>query len=226
MTDFIRFPHTPHLAWLGEGQPREDKVLGEDEASELLSHDLIVEEKVDGANVGLSVDEDGRLRVQNRGSYILADQCHRQFRPLFRWLGPREARLAEALYPHLMLFGEWCYAVHSVRYTRLPDWFLAFDVYDKVEGRFWSAARRDDLAAELGLTVVPRLGEGRFDVPTLQRFLTRSRLTEHPPEGLYVRQDRDGYLRERAKLVRAEFVQAIEEHWSRRPLETNSLAST
>lgn len=224
MTDFFRFPHTPHLTWLGEGQPRGDKVLCPREAEELLAHELLVEEKVDGANVGLSVDEQGRVRAQSRGSYLERGRGHAQFKPLFRWLQPREAELAEALSAGLMLFGEWCYAVHSVRYTRLPDWLLVFDVYDRARGAFWSAARRDELAAKLGLATVPRLGAGRFSLAELRALLGSSQLTERTPEGLYVRRDVDGELVARAKLVRAEFVQAIDEHWSRRTLEINALA--
>ena len=70
MTDFFRFPHTPHLAWLGEGSPRDDKVLSPDEVTALLASDVVVEEKLDGANLGLSLAPDGRLRVQNRGQYL------------------------------------------------------------------------------------------------------------------------------------------------------------
>ena len=62
MTDFFRFPHTPHLAWLGEGTPRDDKVLSSHEAAALLAGEVVVEEKLDGANVGLSLDPDGGLR--------------------------------------------------------------------------------------------------------------------------------------------------------------------
>lgn len=67
---FFRFPHVPHLAWLGKGQPRDDKVLSPDEAAALLSGEVVVEEKVDGANIGFSASEDGELRAQNRGSYL------------------------------------------------------------------------------------------------------------------------------------------------------------
>ena len=35
--DFFRFPHTPHLAWLGEGSPRDDKVLSPNEVTGLLA---------------------------------------------------------------------------------------------------------------------------------------------------------------------------------------------
>lgn len=224
MTDFFRFPHTPHIAWLGEGQPRDDKVLAPHEVRELLSGDIIVEEKVDGANLGLSVDEHGTLRAQNRGAYLDLASPKEQFKPLKRWLSPRAHDLAEALFPDLMLFGEWCYAVHSVRYSRLPSWFLAFDVYDCGRGEFFSVERRNALTAKLGIEVVPALGSGSFDVAALSALLGKSRLTDGPAEGLYVRRDVEGCLVARAKLVRREFVQAIDEHWSKKALETNALA--
>ena len=224
MTDFFRFPHTPHLAWLGEGQPRDDKVLPPSDAREFLQHEVVVEEKVDGANVGLSLDERGELRLQNRGSYLSQGHCHPQFKPLFRWLGPRRQRLVEALAPGLTLFGEWCYAVHSVRYARLPDWFLAFDVYDPARGEFWSAPRRDALAARAGLALVPALGAGRFELTGLRVLMEQSRLTHGPAEGVYMRRDEGDRLAARAKLVRPDFTQAIDEHWSRRALQPNALA--
>lgn len=223
MTDFFRFPHTPHLAWLGEGQPRGDKVLAPHDVRELLARTVVVEEKVDGANLGFSVDEQGVLRAQNRGAYLELDSPKAQFKPLKRWLQPRAEALAAALFPDLILFGEWCYAVHSVRYTRLPDWFLAFDVFDRASGEFWSAGRRNALTAELGLAVVPQLGSGHFDLPQLTALLGNSRLSDGPAEGLYVRQDAGDQSVARAKLVRREFVQAIDEHWSKKALVPNGL---
>jgi ATP-dependent RNA circularization protein (DNA/RNA ligase family) len=221
---FFRFPHTPHLAWLGKGQPRDDKVLSPAEAAQLLAGEVLVEEKVDGANVGLSVNHEGGLCAQNRGSYLTPGSSHSQFKPLFRWLDARRDALSDALFPDLMLFGEWCWAVHSVRYTKLPDWFLAFDVYDRARKQFWSAARRDDLALALGIALVPKIGVGKYSVAKLRGMLGASRLSDGPAEGLYVRRDEGEYLAARAKLVRPEFVPAIGDHWSRRSLETNRLA--
>lgn len=223
MSDFLRFPHTPHIAWLSAGRPREDKVLAPDEVAALLSGDVVVEEKVDGANLGFSVDADGALHAQNRGTYLELDAPQGQWRPLRRWLATRRHALLDELAPDRMLFGEWSYAVHSVRYDRLPDWFLAFDVFERATGRFWSADRRNELAARLGVSVVPELGRGRYDVAGLTRLLGSSRLTDGPAEGLYVRREEGGLLVARAKLVRAEFVQQIDEHWSKRRLEENQL---
>jgi ATP-dependent RNA circularization protein (DNA/RNA ligase family) len=224
MTEFFRFPHTPHLAWLGAGHPRDDKVLSALEVQQLFSGEVVIEEKIDGANVGFSSDANGHVRAQNRGSYLEPRACHPQFKPLFRWLEPRADALRDALRPGLMLFGEWCWAVHTVRYTALPDWFLAFDVLDRVRSEFWSTERRDALVRDLGLATTPHLARGRFDVSGVTRLLGTSRLGTGPMEGLYVRRDEAGRLIARAKVVRAEFTQAIEEHWTRRRLEANQLA--
>jgi len=70
MTDFFRFPHTPHIAWLAEGAPRNDKVLSLAEAAEILAGDVVLEEKLDGANLGFSVSLNGTVCAQNRGQYL------------------------------------------------------------------------------------------------------------------------------------------------------------
>ncbi len=225
VTALFRFPHTPHLEWLGPGAPRDDKVLSRAEAHELLQNEVVVEEKVDGANLGLSVDENGNILPYNRGSYISLENSHPQFRPLFRWIEPRRELIANAIFPDLVLFGEWCYAVHSIRYDELPDWFLVFDVYDLEQREFWSTSRRNELAGQIGLAKVPELGRGRFDVHGIRQCLGTSKLGSGPAEGLYVRRDEGGRLVSRAKLVRPEFTQSIGEHWSRAPLRTNQLAA-
>ena len=55
MSGFLRFPRTPHLAWLGNGEPRDDKVLPSDDAAKFLAAPVLVEEKLDGTNLDFSV---------------------------------------------------------------------------------------------------------------------------------------------------------------------------
>ena len=225
MTAFFRFPRTPHLAWLGEGQPRDDKVLVPGDAKALLAGEVVVEEKVDGANLGFSVSGDGALRVQNRGSYLEKESTHPQFRPLWPWLRTRESQIMEALGPDRMLFGEWCHAVHSVAYNRLPDWFLGFDVYDRSVGKFWDSSRRSSLLESIRLHPVPRIAGGHFTIQGIEQLLsTPSRVGVGAVEGLVIRREAEGFTTARAKLVRREFTQAIDEHWSRGPLRRNELA--
>ena len=116
MTDFFRFPHTPHIAWLSVDAPRDDKVLSPAEVADLLAGEVVVEEKMDGANLGFSVSPEGRIRGQNRGQY-LTSPFHGQFAKLGPWLDAREDRLFDALGTRLMAFGEWCAARHSLDYA-------------------------------------------------------------------------------------------------------------
>lgn len=230
MGHFFRFPHTPHLAWLGKVEPRDDKVLSSAEAADLMSAEVVLEEKVDGANLGFSLSEEGDLRAQNRGQY-LAEPHGGQFARLPQWLVLHGSGIGDALLEHadrgLMLFGEWCAARHSLDYTRLPDWFLLFDVLETTTGRFWSSTRRDALAARLGLATTPRLSSGRFKLAELTAKVESwpSRFRDGPLEGIVVRREPAEWCESRAKLVRADFTQAIGEHWRNRRLEWNRLAS-
>jgi hypothetical protein len=217
---FVKFPRTPHLFWQGESAPRDDKLLDPSEAKALLRHPASVEEKVDGANVGLSLGPDGRLRAQSRGTY-LEHGTGGQWKPLWQWLAVRESQIVSALGPSLILFGEWCYAEHSISYDALPDWMLIIDVYDRPAGRFWSRVRRDVLARRLGLSVVPLLGEGLYNTQSLRRLIGPSRLGSVQAEGIYLRWDDGEWLTARAKVVRPGWVLASEEHWSSRPLKAN-----
>lgn len=224
MTDFFRFPHTPHLAWLGRGTPRDDKVLSPAETEGLLQGPVVVEEKLDGANLGFSVSRDGALRAQNRGQYLHPPYTG-QFARLGEWLARHEDALFERLGEHLIAFGEWCAARHSLDYASLPDWWLLFDVYDRDAGRFWSTRRRDAWAQGLHVAVVPPVARGRTSSAGLQEVLRsqRSRFRDGPMEGVVVRVEDDDWLLQRAKLVRADFTQQIDGHWRSRALEWNRL---
>ena len=68
----------------------------------------------------------------------------------------------------------------------------------------------------------------------LQALLdTPSRFAPRPVEGVYVRCDEPpahppagvlGWVQRQAKLVRPDFIQAIDDHWASRALERNQLA--
>lgn len=224
MIEFFRFPHTPHLAWLGNTPPRGDKILAAAEARKLLSGNIWVEEKLDGANLGISAEANGELRFQNRGEYIVPP-FGGQFTRLNAWIGHHGHNLLPKLVPGLILFGEWCAARHSVRYDHLPDWFIAFDVYDRDAGRFWRVHRRNAFAEQLGLPVAPCLLAGRADLSGLAGLATSSvsRFGSSLLEGLIVRHDGEDFLDRRAKLVRPGFLQFMGDHWRQRQTEWNQL---
>lgn len=200
------------------------------QAAELLAGDVVLEEKVDGANLGFSLSPEGELRSQNRGQY-LAEPCSGQFARLPAWLAIHGKTIGNALLEiseqRPMLFGEWCAARHSLDYTQLPDWFLLFDVFEATTGHFWSSTRRDALAARLGLATTPLLARGRFPLAELTDKLDSwpSRFRDGPLEGLVIRCESVQWCERRAKLIRAGFTQAMGEHWRTRRLQWNRLAT-
>jgi len=220
--DFFKFPSTPHLATLPGVEIRGDKVLSPSERDEFLRHELTVEEKVDGANLGISFDTEGNVRFQNRGAYLSLPGTG-QWKKLSQWITPRSDALFESLTDQYILFGEWCYAQHSVFYDRLPDWFLAFDIYDREHHRFLSSARRDILLEKLHVFRVPVLARGLISFSEIKGLLSQSRLCNQPAEGVYLRADSEDWLEKRAKLVRPAFIQSMENHWSRSTIKSNKI---
>ena len=192
------------------------------ERNEFLCHELVVEEKIDGANLGISFDSDGNIRAQNRGAYLELPGSG-QWKKLAEWLALKTETFFEHLFDRYILFGEWCYARHTVFYDRLPDWFLGFDIYDRETGRFLSCGRRDEFFRTIRICPVPTISCGHFTLSELSELLLQSKLGDHSAEGIYLRSDRGGWLVQRAKLVRPAFIQSIEQHWSRKNIEPNRL---
>jgi len=148
-----------------------------------------------------------------------------QFKHLNTWIRAHQDELFDLLYPHCILFGEWCYAVHSIYYDQLPDWFLAFDIYDLEQKRFLCRQRRHEILKDAGIYEVPFLGKRRIEPNNVIDFLntTQSTLYNGPMEGIYLRIEDDEQLLQRAKVVRPGFIQSIDQHWSRSQLRANKL---
>ncbi len=162
--------------------------------------------------------------VHNR-SRVVNGATHAQFKKLPEWISQHALELYPLLEPGRILFGEWLYARHSRAYSRLPDYFLAFDIFDGTSGQFLSRRARNELLAPSGIAAVPLIFEGplrRSDLPPL--LDTRSRFASEPVEGLYLRVDEGASLKARAKLVRPDFMQNITTHWSSHSLIRNGLA--
>jgi len=225
-TEFHKFPSTPHLAWLGRSPVRDDKVLSPPEAADFLRDEIVVEEKIDGANLGISVNEAGELQFQNRGN-LLTGSLTGQWKPIRGWMASHLSGFRRHLRPDLILFGEWCQTRHSIQYDLLPDWFLVFDIYDRDEDRFWSAECRDSLASDLRLATVPRLFAGHTDLSALRSLVqsTTSSYGDGPLEGIVIRREEGDWLAARAKLVHPQFTKGISDHWSRGRIFQNRLVS-
>lgn len=157
----VKYPRTPHM----EGsklQPGDD---GSDQASlaEIAKAwpgcKMIIEEKLDGANSGLSFSEDLDLRLQSRGHFLTGGAREAQFNLFKEWARVHEASFMERLENRFILYGEWCFARHTQFYDALPHYFHEFDVFDTKTGVFLSTEARRDLLDGLPIVSVPVLAD-------------------------------------------------------------------
>jgi ATP-dependent RNA circularization protein (DNA/RNA ligase family) len=219
---FFKFPSTPHLSVLGNGTVRDDKVLSIEKRDHFLKNKVSVEEKIDGANLGISFDDAGTLIIQNRGS-ILSKPYSGQWKKLEQWLKYRKETFFDHLHAQYILFGEWCFARHSVGYDSLPDYFLGFDIFNKQNRRFLSIKKRNERFKDMDISAVPLIDQGIFSFQQLGELMGKSRFSDEPAEGIYLRHDEGEWLKDRAKLVKPEFIQTMEVHWSRKKITPNRL---
>lgn len=236
---FHKFPRTRHLMDLGDAVTPDDIVMSDEQRADILaflrssseinkSRMLTIEEKLDGANIGFCIDDsNGEIVAQNR-SHFVNSKSHAQFKLLRYFIDTHEQDLRRLLRRGgRVLFGEWMYARHSVKYTRLPSIFLAFDIFDIEHGKFLSRAR---FRVEMEATQLERVPEiantlNEINEETLAGLTVnqRSAYSEEPAEGIYLRLDEGDWLLDRAKIVRPGFIVG-NQHWTRRKPEKNSFA--
>lgn len=232
-----KYPRTPHL----EGSRLQP---GDDDAdqmplAELAGGHAVIEEKLDGANCGISFGPGAELLLQSRGHYLTGGASERQFNLMKPWAQAHEAALLERLEDRYVMYGEWMFAKHSVWYDRLPHYFCEFDILDRHTGQFLSTRRRRELLRGAPVLSVPVLYDGPMPVSVkLLRQLVRPSLAKTPAwrqafehhvarekqpldlcwqqtdkadesEGLYLKIEDDNHVLARCKFVRHGFVQTI-----------------
>ena len=67
---FHKFSSTPHSFIMPGLKIRDDKVLSEIEAKQFYQFPIVVEEKPDGANVGISFNNNALVWIQNRENFV------------------------------------------------------------------------------------------------------------------------------------------------------------
>ena len=234
--EFVKYPRTPHL--FGSRGTADDKRLGPRESAAFVADPtLIVEEKLDGTNVGIHFTAAGRVVLQCRGHEITAGM-HPQYDLFKQWATATRPTLEALLADGRILYGEWLYAKHSVQYRGLPHYFFEFDIYDKRRAAFLDLRTRLTLLDGTGIHTVPVLHRGSCTEAELWGLIGKSAfdstfdnpLTGAPDalmEGLYLRTEAGGVVTGRAKLVRPEFVERVKlsEHWQHQPMVPNQLAA-
>jgi hypothetical protein len=225
MKQILKYPRTPHLE--GSRLQRGDEDLAVVPLGDLAGLPLVIEEKLDGANCGISFDSEGTLLLQSRGHLLSGGPRERQFDLFKRWANHHRAALWKVLGPKFVMYGEWLYARHMIAYDRLPHYFMEFDVLDRDRGEFLTTPQRRNLLGGSPVISVPVLSSGQPKTKTVETLLGPSQCSSSEwVEGLYIKWEDDGKVLGRYKYVRSSFLQAVEdagEHWMDRPIEPNLL---
>eukprot|EP00594_Rhizosolenia_setigera_P012520 CAMPEP_0178964414 /NCGR_PEP_ID=MMETSP0789-20121207/15655_1 /TAXON_ID=3005 /ORGANISM="Rhizosolenia setigera, Strain CCMP 1694" /LENGTH=690 /DNA_ID=CAMNT_0020649169 /DNA_START=15 /DNA_END=2087 /DNA_ORIENTATION=+ len=205
----IKFTRTLHLFDTGgTAVTSDDLVFSKDDYSTVFNMiaaadrgtsnnnvvDVIMEEKVDGSNVGFSLDANENIIAQNRSHYISSkDQA--QYNTLSSWIEEHRESLMKIL-KHtskttttttannspqinkstsqgLILYGEWVVAKHSIPYDRLPGQFIA---YDRFHERFYSRQRFYEVMRNTIIPVTPVIDMCQFSSTTTNKQKIESEL--------------------------------------------------
>ena len=133
-----------------------------------------VQEKLDGANLGLTWTSGPVIRNRNnilKKGYIKKETPAKlQFRSSWNWLHDHNKdiqKLSKSLMTPVTLYGEWLYAKHSIYYDKLPDLFVAYDIYIPQDDEWLSP---DKFESEMSQTNI------HFIKPELKTFNNMSEI--------------------------------------------------
>ncbi|PPQ79414.1 hypothetical protein CVT25_002684 [Psilocybe cyanescens] len=225
----LKFPRTPHLINLGAATS-DDVHTDVSAFANVVSGHAVITEKIDGANMGFSLSSDrSRILVQNRSHYVNS-ATHEQFRKLGLWIERHDKELRHILdrdpyFPErYILYGEWTYATHSIPYTHLPDYFIAYDLFDRSMKTWADTAVLHGLLDGTSISTVPIIHTGPMptDTELLQMIQQPSKFYDGRVEGVYVKIEINQSVKLRGKIVRSDFI-AGNEHWTRGALRVNGL---
>jgi hypothetical protein len=232
----FKYPRTRHIE--GSRMQTGDEDLECVPFKEVAGKHLVIEEKVDGANSGISFDGDANLLLQSRGHYLTGGPREKHFNLFKQWANTLAGPLFDILGDEFVLYGEWLYAKHTVFYDRLPHYFMEFDIMEKATGKYLDTDSRHAMLRGLPVVSVPVLARGEFDdVSQVTEFVTqslykspdfaeslRSQCEKHGvdhaqtisgtdmsnlSEGIYIKHEENGEVVGRYKWVRADFLATI-----------------
>lgn len=206
--------------------PKKKKCLSEAEVKVLLNGHTIFEEKVDGGVVGLAWNGERHLAIGKHSMINYSDNS-KKFYGLNSWIYQNYEKI-QKIPRGWIIFGEWLRARHNISYDNLPDYFVAFDIWDG--HRYLELQSRSEFLYRLGFAEVPFIYAGTDldveDVLCIVNGLSvsnRSRFSNSETmEGIVLKNyDKQLY----GKYVRREFMESIEENWLKLPLVENKLRS-
>lgn len=146
----IKYPRTQHLAGSG--------VSGDDISetipyADLFQKHIVIEEKIDGSNTGISFNDSCDMFLQCRGHFLGGGRDWPEFDQFKVWANTWKDQIFDVITNRYIMYGEWMGTFHSVFYDALPHFFMEFDLWDKKERCFLSTDIRHELLATAAIPI-------------------------------------------------------------------------
>lgn len=172
-----------------------------------------IQEKVDGANMGISWTSGPVLRNRNhilKKGYIEKDTPAKlQFRPAWNWLHQHNSdiqKVAKLLDTPVTIYGEWLYAKHSILYDKLPDLFLAYDIWSVEDGEFFSPEIVEEVLSKTQIKFIKPKKVTLTSVSDVIKFSEmKSDFRNGLSEGIVVKTSEGRFLKDTWKVVNRHF---------------------
>lgn len=206
-----KYPRTMHFPF-SPGAKNDDRIIASDYMKRIRGRNLIYTEKLDGENCCITRD----------GVYA---RSHAVFNKN-EWashLWAIQATIKNDLYG-LQIFGENMYAIHSIEYDKLPEYFFVFAIrdgdlwYSWDEVKYFAQHYRFSIVPQYEFDGIPETGR---EMESLILTLMKEPHFGHICEGIVVRdadfftlKDRSDFGYNVLKYVRKNHVQT-DKHWTR-----------
>lgn len=142
-----------------EGSATSDKDIVK--ISSLIDKFVIIEEKIDGTNIGISFDNNADITIHTSAKITNP----KEFTRLYAWTKENINKLWDLINDRYILHGMWTYAKHTIFYNNLCGYFLECDIYDRKTEKWLSTYKRQELISLYGgdiICSVPILKIGRI----------------------------------------------------------------
>ncbi len=150
--EFVKYPKTFHIEGSKYGpsdsSKRDAANLTKLQLSVKNTDCLLIEEKMDGSQLGIFFSAPGCLQFQSRGTLLSGGECEAEYSRAKSWAYQHCDDLWLLLGVRYVLFGEWLYLKNTIFYDQLPGYFMEYDIYDRENGHYLSTRARADILAE------------------------------------------------------------------------------
>lgn len=213
------YPSTRHLPW--KPNSKGDKIASESECQIIFTGDFTsIQEKIDGANCGMCFF-DGHPVVRNRTKILrkgqeLKNPSLKQFSSSWNWMHENKEKFKIlADFGPYSIYGEWMIQQHGMEYDLLPDWFIAYDLFDYENQKYIDPYRAESIFRTCGFKSIPIsfYADPKIQKPlnfefieTVANFQSWFSKTEKR-EGVIVKASDGKFITNKFKMVRQGFEQ-------------------